>query len=126
MTDQPSFDDLCLDMLRQMGGRGTAEDVAKHVAPSLTRERYELATWKGFVSQIRSSLRRSGESGLPEAPFVGGQYVQQSLLTVDEYRALVTSHMQAAGRSRNRAQQYAQQCEAIYEVHIDLDASVSA
>ncbi len=115
-----TFGDLCRRTHEQMAGRARAEDVAKHVALQMEDERYVEVTWKGFVGQVGSELRRvDSDTGLPQAPCVGGVYVQESLLTVDEYRSLIGDHMQAATRSRGRARKYAEQCLAVHEIWID-------
>jgi hypothetical protein len=117
-----NFDDLCHTVHQQMSGRASAEQVAQHVASSLDDDAYRHQTWKGFVGQVRSAMRRRNpETGLPEAPCIDGVYVQESLLTEDEYRNLVAQHMSASARSRRRAEQYAAQAEAIYGVVIALD-----
>ncbi len=123
---EPAFDDLCHRVHREMGGRATAEDVAVHVVVMLTDERFKAINWKGFVGQVRSALRRrDADTGLPEAPCVAGVYVQESLLTEDEYRALISGHMQAAGRSKARATRYAEQCLAVHQVWIDPEQYVA-
>ena len=118
--------DLALEGIRTLGGRAPAQRIAEYVADHLSEEGYRGATWNGFVAQVRNALRTAGSNGLPSAVSVEGEYVQVPLLSVDEYRTVVGGYTKRASANLTLAQRFADECQAVHGVTIDVAAAVTA
>lgn len=120
MTKPGSFSALVMTTHRQLDGRATAKEVARHVASTLDREAYQEKTWRGFVGQVASCLRQTNaDTGLPEAPCIDGQYIQDALLTSEELRRLTVQSTKRGREFFARATAYANRHLDVYGVAID-------
>lgn len=120
MTGRQKFSEMVRTAHRQMGGRASAKEVATHVETMLTDDEYRAITRKGFNEACASVLRQvDPDTGRPDSPCVGGQYVQDSLLTSDELRALTVQHWRSGDAEHARARAYARRHLDVYGIAID-------
>lgn len=115
-----SFSNLVMQVHTELGGRASADDVAIHVKSVLGEETYHQKVWRGFVAQCAAVLRqRSPETGLPEAPCINGEYIQDALLTSEELRYLAVQSFKRGQEHMARAQAYARRHLDVYGIAID-------
>lgn len=110
--------DLAADAIADLGGHAPAWKIAEHMAARMSEDDYRDATWRGFVSVVRNSLRRNDSDGLPQAVSVGGEYVQTSLLNVDQFAHVVSGYVKRSRANRVMAEKFDAKCVAVHGISV--------
>jgi hypothetical protein len=115
------FKDEVLTVFRQMGGRGTAEQIWAHVRAHATPEDIDKWVTRGGIAAIGSALRSaSADTGLPFAPAVDGVYVQDTLLTLQEYAHLIVDRKNRGNAEFKRVREYQVKCQEVHDVWLEV------
>lgn len=110
--------DHALTAIEALGGHAPAWKIAEHVAANMSEDDYYDATRSGFVGIVRNALRVADSGGLPSAVSVNGEYVQTSLLDVDQYRVVVNGYLKRVRSNRTIAEKFDARCVAVHGVSV--------
>lgn len=114
--------ELAQQVLTELGGRGTVQEVAAHLRTSHP-DVFMAEAERGWIVQVRNAMRRKdGETGLPAAVSVGNQeYVQLKILLPEEYEYAISSYLRRARSNESVARRMADECLMHHGVSIDVD-----
>lgn len=110
------LDELIETAWDQVGRRGTKAEVLGLVLDAAPDELGQYLIAKGVNTAIGSFFRRTGSSGLPQAPEVdaAGTHADSDQLTFEDFEYIVGRHLASADAHSARAQQYVEACLARY------------
>lgn len=122
VSEYGELQDLIGRVFDEMGGRGTKAELIEHLAASLPRHLGAYLVRGGLSTNVGLFFRKKAD-GLPAAPEVDerGTHAQLELLDIDEYRYVIDRQMRASRNARQQAQRYAERCQKVHGVGIDVD-----
>jgi hypothetical protein len=116
--------DHAVTAIEHLGGHAPAWKIAEHVAANVSEDDYHDATRSGFIAIVRNALRVADGGGLPSAVSVNGEYVQTSMLDVDQYRIVIGGYLNRSSANRIVAEKFNARCVAVHGVSV-LDDDVA-
>ena len=116
-----SFKDQIFVVFRQMGSKGTPDEIFEHVSAFASEEDRDGWVRKGAIEQIRRALTaKDPETGLPFAPNVGETYIAAEQLEVDDYAYLIVPHRKRGDAAHERAHEYQVRCQDVHGVWLEV------
>lgn len=117
--------DLAMVAIQELGGHAPAWKIAEHVAANMSEDDYYDATRSGFVAIVRNALRVADGDGLPSAVSVNGEYVQTSMLNVEQYRVVIYGYVKRSASNRTVAEKFNARCVAVHGVSVLNDEAAT-
>ena len=118
--------DLAIVAIESLGGHAPAWKIAEHVAANMSEDDYYDATRSGFIAIVRNALRVADGDGLPSAVSVNGEYVQTSMLDVEQFRSVVGGYLKRSSANRIVAEKFDARCVAVHGVSVIGDVADTA